>query len=35
MLPRKNFEILHAVLAILMYFEHFSGELCLNFLLQC
>ena len=32
MLPRENFEILHAVMAILVLFEHFSVELCLNFL---
>ena len=32
MLPRENFEILHAVMAILVLFEHFSGKLCLNFL---
>ena len=32
MLPREIFEILHAVMAILMLFEHFSGKLCLNFL---
>ena len=32
MLPRENFEILHAVMAILVLFEHFAGKLCLNFL---
>ena len=32
MLPREIFEILHAVMAILVLFEHFSGKLCLNFL---
>ena len=32
MLPRKIFEILYAVLAILVLFEQFSGKLCLNFL---
>ena len=26
------FEILHAVMAILVLFEHFSGKFCLNFL---
>ena len=31
MLHREIFEILHAVMAILMLFEHFSGKLCLNF----
>ena len=32
MLPGKVFEILHAVMAILVLFQHFSGKLCLNFL---
>ena len=32
MVPREIFEILHAVMAILVLFEHFSGKLCLNFL---
>ena len=32
MLPREIFEILHAVMAILVLFEHFSGKLWLNFL---
>ena len=32
MLPRKIFENLHAVMAILVLFESFSGKLCLNFL---
>ena len=32
MLPREIFEILRAVMAILVLFEHFSGKLCLNFL---
>ena len=32
MLLREIFEILHAVMAILVLFEHFSGKLCLNFL---
>ena len=32
MLPREIFEILHALMAILVLFEHFSGKLCLNFL---
>ena len=32
MLPREILEILHAVMAILVLFEHFSGNLCLNFL---
>ena len=31
MLPRDIFEILHAVMAILVLFEQFSGELCFNF----
>ena len=30
MLPREIFEILHAVMAILVLFEHFSGKFCLN-----
>ena len=33
MLPREIFEMLHAVKAILVLFEHFSGKLCLNFLI--
>ena len=33
MLPRQIFEILHAVMAILVLFEHFSGKFCLNFLI--
>ena len=32
MLPRKIFENLHAVMAIFVLFEHFSGKFCLNFL---
>ena len=32
MLPRKNFENLHAVMAILVLFEQFLGKFCLNFL---
>ena len=32
MLPQEIFEILHAVMAILVLFEHFSGKLCLDFL---
>ena len=32
MLPRKNFENLHALMAILVLFEYFSGKFCLNFL---
>ena len=32
MLPREIFEILHAVMAILVLFQHFSGKLCLKFL---
>ena len=32
MIPWKIFEILHAVMAILVLFEHFSGKLYLNFL---
>ena len=32
MLPREMFEILHAAMAIIVLFEHFSGKLCLNFL---
>ena len=32
MLPREIFEILHAVMAILVLFQYFSGKLCLNFL---
>ena len=29
---RKTFEILHAVMAVLVRFGHFSGKLCSNFL---
>ena len=32
MLPREKFEILHAVMTILVLFEHFSGKLCLKVL---
>ena len=32
MIPREIFEILHAVMAILVLFEHFSVKLSLNFL---
>ena len=32
MLPQEILEILHAAMAILVLFEHFSGKLCLNFL---
>ena len=32
MLPREIFETLHAVMAVLVLFQHFSGKLCLNFL---
>ena len=32
MLSREIFENLHAVMAILVYFEKFSGKFCLNFL---
>ena len=32
MLPRKIFENLHAVMAISVLLEHFSGKFCLNFL---
>ena len=32
MLPRKHFVILHAAMAILVIFEHFSDKFCLNFL---
>ena len=31
MLPRKNFENLHAVMAILVLVEQFLGKFCLNF----
>ena len=31
MLPRKIFENLHAVMAILVLFEQFSRKFCLNF----
>ena len=32
MLPRKNFENLHAVMAILVLFAQFSAKFCLKFL---
>ena len=32
MLPRKIFENLHAVIAILVLFENFLRKFCLNFL---
>ena len=32
MLPRESFETLHAVMTILVLFQHFSGKLCLKFL---
>ena len=32
MLPRKYFKNLHAVMAILVFFEKFSGKFCLKFL---
>ena len=32
MLPRKIFENLHAVMAILVFFEQLSRKFCLNFL---
>ena len=32
MLPRKIFENLHTVVAILAFFEQFLGKFCLNFL---
>ena len=32
MLPRKIFENLHTVVAILALFEQFLGKFCLNFL---
>ena len=32
MLPREILEILHAVVAILVLFQHFSGKFCLNIL---
>ena len=32
--PRKIFENLHTVMAILVLFEQFSGKFCLNFLSQ-
>ena len=32
MLPRKNFEISRAVMAILVLFEHFLGKFCSIFL---
>ena len=28
---RENFKILHAVMAVLVLLEHFSGKFCLNF----
>ena len=31
MLSREIFEILRAVMVILVLFEHFSGKFCLNF----
>ena len=34
MLPREIFEILHAVMAILVLFEHFSGKLRSNFFID-
>ena len=33
MLPRKKFENLHAVMAILVLFEEISRTFCLNFLI--
>ena len=33
MLPQENFEILHAVIAILVLSGHFSGKFCLNFVI--
>ena len=33
MLSGKFFKMLHAVMAILVLFEHFSGKFCLNFLI--
>ena len=32
MLPRKKFENLHAVMAVLVLFEYFLRKFCLNFL---
>ena len=32
MLPWKHFENLHSVMVILVFFEYFSGKVCLNFL---
>ena len=32
MLPQQIFENLHAVMAILVFFELFSGKICINFL---
>ena len=32
MLPQKIYENLHALIAILVLFEQFSREFCLNFL---
>ena len=34
MLPQEIFEILHAVMVILVLIEHFSGKVCLNLLTQ-
>ena len=33
MLPRKFFENLHAVMAILVLFVKFSSKICLNFVI--
>ena len=32
MLPRKFFENLHTVVAVLAFYEQFLGKFCLNFL---
>ena len=32
MLPRENLEKVHAVMAILVLFERFSGKFCFKFL---
>ena len=32
MIPQKICKITHAVMAILVLFEHFSSKLCINFL---
>ena len=32
MLPKKIKKNLHAVMAVLMLFEYFSGKFCLNFM---